>query len=74
MIKPELKFSKTKVIKDLHQQKKDSLLLMLSGLDDIDFGTKGIRKCVQGIKPGTLVTPREDLDKDYSICAGQSIL
>lgn len=47
---------------------------MLSGLDDIDFGTRGIRKCVQGIKPGTLLTPREDLDKDYSTCAGRSIL
>ena len=47
---------------------------MLSGLDDIDFGAKGIRKCVQGIKPGILMTPREDLEKDYSACAGQSIL
>ena len=47
---------------------------MLSGLDDVDFGKRGIQKCVERIKPGTLVTAREDLNKDYSTCAGRSIL
>jgi len=50
-------------------EKKDQLYLVLEGLDTVDFGTKVMLECLEGIQAGTKAASDGDNNEDFTPCA-----
>jgi hypothetical protein len=59
--------------KDLGSKTSDKMMVILSGLDKVDFGRKNFQKCILKVIPGSAqITERNPGNKNLTKCAWES--